>query len=338
MPGTPAFLQCLNNFELQRTHPSWESSVGLDMGALIWRTIGPQKVQCITKVMTDACPKLRIGITKAPRLQEWWLTSELGECVFNAGQVNAVNFLREGQDITYIQAYQMDKEAVSGKSKPWMAKLDWKDMHWSNPPFQEAHGILTQDFGGFLPKCQEIMRTPSIYFQAFSSLTAAHFQAANLWLIMDGQEASSLSPSVSPLFALVITDDSEAAITTPEEAAASVIALLQQGMIEATIGFQTGDSIFSWSLEQVRRAIPRRLEKAIRNRRSQNTWRKLFIYLFPSYNNATDNYFKPGRWTRIRCMDRYCNDDIITVKFRKRVPLILIYRGTPNTGPVPLID
>lgn len=170
----------------------------------------------------DAATKLNFGISKAPRRMEWWLTADLGGCVFDVGPENPIEFDMEGPEITYVQTYQLDKEVVSGKTNHWMRRLDWKDMNSSSPLFKRSSDILrrgmiegskmstgvrvevrmasrvfygSSDLGGLLPTCQRIISNPFDYILALPSLIAWRFKATCLWLIEDGVSRLVSTPS-----------------------------------------------------------------------------------------------------------------------------------------------
>ncbi|RKP11687.1 hypothetical protein BJ684DRAFT_21731 [Piptocephalis cylindrospora] len=93
----------------------------------------------------------------------------------------------------------------------------------------------------------------------------------------------------------------EVSIITPERVAEIIIARLKRDMATASEKAQKyGATISSWSLEEVRRAIPRRVESHISKRRKVKTWRELFEYLFPEANSRYDSDRNPKFWGKVR--------------------------------------
>ncbi|RKP12207.1 hypothetical protein BJ684DRAFT_21239 [Piptocephalis cylindrospora] len=373
----------------------------------------------------DESIKMGLGITKAPRRMEWWLTGDLGGCVFDVGPSHPVCFQGNRPNFSYVQLYQLDKERLSGKTKHWMGRLDLEDMSSNNSRFMESYEILKRgivegfkqssgvrfegrmtsrlflesaNMGGFLTKCKEVMEEPSQYMQALPSLTAWRFKAVNLWLIMDGVRRVDLAQSgpeteayrmvlasayrglyrgvyfsyhraivfgprtrpkatsyglswastnyniayrsrrlidcvrgrarleglegvvgasiegatlelpdiMGPREKQVISPRvCEGGVENPEEIAASIMALLRQDMLNSSLKYQSGPSMTSWSLAQVRLAIPRRAEFSIGSRRSIKTWKKLFRYFFPERRTASQEFNRRTRWTRVGYMEAY---------------------------------
>ncbi|RKP14181.1 hypothetical protein BJ684DRAFT_15474 [Piptocephalis cylindrospora] len=92
---------------------------------------------------------------------------------------------------------------------------------------------------------------------------------------------------------------------TPQMAASTIIDLFKGDMIRLTEHYQTASNITSWTLEQVRMAIPMRMEGPISRRTNARSWRELYEYIFPRANGDLNLYRNPPRWGRVGYLEAY---------------------------------
>lgn len=103
---------------------------------------------------------------------------------------------------------------------------------------------------------------------------------------------------------------------TPVILAEVLMEMLKTDMIAVFSRYQESGSIQSWSLEEVRHAIPRKLrvENHISNRRMLKTWRGLFEYLFPEASSSQGTERTPRLWARIKHrIAFFCIRDLICI-------------------------
>lgn len=118
----------------------------------------------------------------------------------------------------------------------------------------------------------------------------------------------------------VALDGAKEHFSTPEKITRFIISLYKKDMINATMNLQTEGTIATWTLDQVRQAIPQRKEYPICKRRHNNTWIKLFRYHFPPPRGLQLPYVKQGRWAKVKYISIYLDLINLLQRYQDTLP------------------